>query len=139
MEMGERPSFIDNTIMLRWLKYIGSLLVGLIIGGGIGLLLGWLVWPTEYTEATPLILEDEYRQDYLLMAAAAYAVDGDLVVATERIDSLGVNGRNHLFDITIDTILTGGNEQHIHQLVQLAADLGLSSPAMTPFLTEPTP
>ena len=75
--------------MLRWLKYLGALLVGLVIGGGIGLLLGWLVWPTEYTEATPLILEDSYRQDFILMAAAAYSANGDLGVATERIDRFG--------------------------------------------------
>jgi hypothetical protein len=124
---------------MHWLRNIGLVIIGLALGAGLGLLLGWVVWPTEYTDATPVILQEGYRRDYIVMTAAAYAADSDLTVATERIDALGVNGRDHLFAVTIDAILSGGDEQDIRQLVQLATALGLSSPAMDPYLREPAP
>ena len=123
--------------MLRWLRNIAFILIGLGLGVGLGLLLGWVVWPTEFTDATPIILQDAYRQDYIRMIAAAYAADGDLETAETRLDSLGPDGQEHLFSLMLETILAGGDEADIRQLVQLAADLGFTSPAMQPYLTEP--
>jgi hypothetical protein len=37
----------------------------------------------------------------------------------------------------LESILAGSDEAEIRQLVQLAAALGFTSPAMTPYLTEP--
>ena len=125
--------------MLRWLRNIALLLLGLAIGGGLGLLIGWVIWPTEYTEATPIILQDAYRQDYLQMIAAAYSEDEDLATAITRLDSLGNNGSDQLFSLMLDTILIGQDEAEIRQLVQLAAALGYTSPAMQPYLPEPEP
>lgn len=123
--------------MRRWLRIIGLIIVGLAAGVGLGLYVGWVAWPTEFTDADPTILEEEYRRDYTLMIAAAYAVDGDLETARQRIDSLGPDAQDYLLSLVLDVILEGNNEQEIHQVVQLAADLGLSSPAMQPYLSPP--
>ena len=123
--------------MLRWLRNIALILVGLAMGVGLGLLLGWVVWPTEYTDATPIILQDAYRRDYLRMIAGAYAEDGDLAAAADRLDSLGPNGSEELFSLMLDAILAGNDESETRQLVQLAAALGFTSPAMQPYLPEP--
>lgn len=123
--------------MLRWLRNIALILVGLALGVGLGLLLGWVVWPTEYTDATPIILQDAYRRDYLHMIAVAYAEDGDLATAVDRLDSLGPNGSEELFSLMLDAILAGNDETETRQLVQLAAALGFTSPAMQPYLPEP--
>ena len=123
--------------MLRWLRNIALILVGLALGAGLGLLLGWVVWPTEYTDAEPIILQDAYRQDYLRMIAVAYGADGDLETAVTRLNSLGPNGADQLFSLMLDAILAGEAEAEIRQLVKLADALGFTSPAMLPYLPEP--
>ncbi len=120
--------------MRSWLRVLGLLIVGLAVGAGLGLYLGWVAWPTEFTDANPSVLQERYQRDYILMIATVYTADGDLTAALRRIDSLGENSREVLFSYTLDTILRAENEIEIRRLVRLAADLGLRSPAMDPYL-----
>ncbi len=108
--------------------------LGLAIGTGLGLYLGWVAWPTRFTDAAPSILQESYRQDYVRMIAAAYAADNDFAAAQQRVADLGEDGRNYVLSVTLDVILLGQDEAEIRRLVKLASDLGLSSPAMTPYL-----
>jgi len=126
-------------LIKSWLRAAGWVGLGLLLGAGLGLYLGWVVWPTEFTNANPAALQESYRQDYARMIAAAYAEDGNLAAAEKRVESLGENGRDFYFSFTLDAILRGGNETEIRRLARLAADLGFSSPAMTPYLIEPEP
>lgn len=128
--------------MRNLLRLISLVAVGLAVGIGLGLYLGWVAWPTEFTNANPAVLQESYRRDYLNMIATAYALDNDLPAAQQRIASLGADGPQFLLDTTIDLILLPGDEAEIRRLVQLAAVLGLSSPAMLPYLPatpEPVP
>lgn len=109
---------------------------GLALGIGLGLYLGWEAWPTEFTDANPSVLQEAYRHDYVRLIAAAYTADDNLPAAQKRVADLGADGRDVVLAVTLDTILQGGDEAEIRQLVRLAADLGLSSPAMTPYLSE---
>ena len=68
-----------------------------------------------------------------------FTEDGDLETAVTRLDSLGPNGSEHLFSLMLDRILAGGDAAESLQLVQLAAALGFTSPAMQPYLPEPPP
>ncbi len=126
--------------MLRsWLRIVGFVFIGLLAGGGLGLYLGWVAWPTEFTDANPAVLQDSYRRDYIVMIATNYALDGDLNAARERIASLGETSNEALFSFTLDTIiLEPDDEPKIRRLVRLANDLGLYSPAMEPFLDGPS-
>lgn len=109
--------------------------LGLLLGAALGLFLGWVAWPTEFTEADPTILQESYQRDYTLMIAANYAVDGDLAGARRRLADLGKEDTNAwLLDQVVAHILENENETEIRQLVLLAHDMGLSSPAMTPYL-----
>lgn len=121
--------------MKRWILTIGFIGIGLVIGISLGLFLGWVAWPTEYSEANPSILAEEYKQDYVLMVAADYALTGDLDNARRQINTLGSAGEDYLFSFTLDQILQSENPTEIHQLVRLANELGLYSPAMAPYLT----
>lgn len=56
-------------------------LLGLALGLGLGLLVGWVLWPVQYTNTAPAQLRQDYRTDYILMVAAAYRVEGDLEAA----------------------------------------------------------
>jgi hypothetical protein len=111
-------------------------MLGLAVGIGLGLYLGWVAWPTSFTDAAPSILQESYRQDYVRMIAAAYAADNDLPAAQKRVADLGPDGRDLLLSVTLDTILQGQDEAEIRRLVQLAVAMGLTSPAMTPYLPE---
>ncbi|NJN54750.1 MAG: hypothetical protein HC804_08355 [Anaerolineae bacterium] len=110
------------------------LIIGLAVGLGLGLYIGWEVAPTEYVNANPAYLAETYQQEYVRMVATAYAVDGDLAAAQMRLVSLGENGGALLTAVMLDTILQQQNETEIRQLVNLAAAVGITSPAMEPYL-----
>jgi len=65
------------------------LLTGLIIGLAAGLIYGWTLRPVEYIDTTPDSLRADYRTDYVLMVAEAYASDYDLDLAQMRLAALG--------------------------------------------------
>jgi hypothetical protein len=122
---------------MRRLRIPLLLLFGLILGIALGLLIGWVAWPAEFTNASPELLDDRYKQEYVLMIAAAYAQDNDLNAAQTRLTSLGAESNEFMLSFLLDKILAQDNEAEIRQLTRLAAALGLYSPAMDPYL--PTP
>lgn len=127
--------------MGTWKRVVLWIGAGLVLGVSVGLYLGWAVWPPEFTNTDPAILREDYKRDYAVMIAQAYTVDGDLDAARRRLYSLGEPEPDRwLLTLTVDTILSGRDEtQEIRPLVALARALGLSSPAMAPYLDEPQP
>jgi hypothetical protein len=123
---------------MRLLRTLLVIIIGLAAGVGLGLLIGWRLYPTEFVNATPAYLATGYQQDYVRLVAAGYALDGDLAVAQTRLAGLGEEGEAVLTAVMIDAILQQQNEQEIRQLVNLAAALGINSPAMTPYLNQPS-
>ncbi len=125
--------------MSAWLRAALWIALGLALGLGLGLYLGWVAWPTEFVDADPTILREDYRRDYTLMIAHAYTLDGDLAAAQRRLYSLGGEAPDRwLLTMTVDAILSGQDEQTIIlPLVTLSSDLGLSSPAMAPYVPAP--
>ena len=65
------------------------LLLGLIAGLLLGLSYGWLIRPVEYVDTTPDSLREDFRTDYVLMVAEAYASEEDLDLARFRLAALG--------------------------------------------------
>ncbi|MGH2538240.1 MAG: hypothetical protein ACRDHL_12655 [Candidatus Promineifilaceae bacterium] len=112
-----------------------SFAIGLLVGLGAGLFLGWVAWPIEVSEASPLALAASYQRDYTIMIAGAYAVEGDLAAAERRLASLAKpDTRAWLLSAAVDHILQGGDPAESRQLAELAAALGIESPALAPFL-----
>lgn len=113
------------------------ILLGLAIGVGLGLAVGWVFWPTEFTDANPTVLEDRYRRDYVQLIADSYALDNNLAAAQQHIDDLGEDGPQYVLQVLIEMILRQDDEAAIRRLARLANDIGQYTPAMAPYL--PTP
>lgn len=113
------------------------ILLGLVIGIGLGLAIGWVFWPTEFTDANPTVLEDKYRRDYVQLIADSYAQDNNLAAAQQHIDDLGEDGPQYVLQVLIEMILRQDDEDAIRRLARLASDIGQYTPAMAPYL--PTP
>lgn len=79
-------------------------LVAGIIGGLIGLIIGWFVigwgvWPVEYVGAGPKDMTFEAKVQYLQMALEAYGQNRDPVKAKERYDALGEEASQVLTEV----------------------------------------
>ncbi|RME32335.1 MAG: hypothetical protein D6793_11210 [Thermoflexia bacterium] len=110
-------------------------LLGLALGVGLGLLVGWVLWPVQYTNTAPVQLRQDYRNDYILMVAAAYHVERDLDAARGRLAQLDPEDpARPLVDLTETLIAQNGRPRDIQMLVRLAEDLGAATPPMLPYL-----
>lgn len=110
------------------------ILLGLAIGVGLGLAVGWVFWPTEFTDANPTVLEDRYRRDYVQLIADSYALDNNLAQAQQRIGELGEDGPEYVLQVLIEMILRQEDDGAIRRLTRLANDIGQYTPAMAPYL-----
>ena len=116
----------------RWVIWAA---VGTVIGLALGFAIGWWLWPVEYTNTAPGALHPSYADDYVLMVAATYGVDGDLQRAAAR---LGLLDRKDpaapAVSLAQRLIESQGDEQEIAQLASLARALGAQTPALAPYL-----
>jgi len=118
-------------------KILPLALVGLGIGVALGLLVGWVLWPVRYTNTAPAQLRQDYRNDYVLMTAAAYQVEGDLEAARARLALLDPERpARPVVELAETLIAEGGRSTDIQMLSALADALGAATPAMAPYLEE---
>jgi len=53
-----------------------GLVLGLLVGLGVGwMVLGWILFPVQWTDAAPADLHPDYRAFYVQMVADSYALD----------------------------------------------------------------
>jgi hypothetical protein len=116
-------------------RIFGLATLGFVLGAALGLYLGWIVWPIEFTNADPTLLSDQTKYDYALMVATTYQQDGDLAAARWRLATLGSEDVNAWYlGVTIDAILLGKDEADVRRMVAMANDMGLQSAALQPYL-----
>jgi len=118
-----------------WVTVLLALL-GLALGVGLGLTIGWIQWPVEYYDTELTDLREVYQADYVLMVSDAYALTGNLDAARERLSRLGVSDVAALVLSHAEASLAAGTpEAEVGRLSRLAAALGASSPSLAPYLT----
>jgi hypothetical protein len=66
--------------------------VGLIVGLALGLLYAWVISPVEWKDASPSLLSEPYRQEWMRMAIDSYAANRDADLALTRYQALGEQG-----------------------------------------------
>ncbi len=77
--------------------YVIGGIVGLVVGMIIGLVvLGWWLWPIEWTDAAPSDLHPGYQEIWLQMAITSYGTTGDASKAKVEYDALGKSGPDTL-------------------------------------------
>jgi hypothetical protein len=75
--------------------FVGGLFIGLVV-------LGWWLWPVQWTDAGPGDLRPEYQEIYLRMAIDSYTNNQDAAVAQQRIAEVGENADELLAQISAD-------------------------------------
>lgn len=112
-------------------RIVVSLLIGLAAGIGLGLYIGWVQAPVEYVDSPLSMLDQPHRDDYTVMIAYGYAVDGDLTGAVERLRRLQVASvPDYVQALTERYISQGRNVADIRRLVALAEAMGRLTPLM---------
>ncbi len=75
-------------------------IAGFVVGAIIGLvLLGWWLFPVQWTDAAPTHLRGDLQQDYLQMAIDSYSLNQDGQQARTRFEALGEAGPTLLADL----------------------------------------
>lgn len=103
---------------------IFSILLGLFAGIGLGLLYSWRISPVTYVDAEPSILRADFKDQYRIVIAAAYASTHDLPRARARLELLKDPDPVSELSAQAQRMLAGGeSNQSVQPLAQLAADL----------------
>lgn len=111
-------------------------LIALVAGIGLGLVVGWYVWPVTYTESAPMRMRQDWKDEAIWMAAQAFAYDRDLEAAQARLRPLGADDLGALvLERTEKAITQNLPTQHITSLARLAAALGARSERTDTYLS----
>lgn len=107
----------------------------LLIGLGLGLFIGWGVWPVNVVENPPSDLRSDWKDEAIWLAAQAFAYDGDLDLAQTRLVPLGSNDLGQLvLDRAERAIEQKFPAPQIKYMARLAAALGATSPPVNVYL-----
>jgi hypothetical protein len=103
-------------------------IVGLILGLILGLfVLGWWLWPVEWTEATPAQLSLEWKTEFLRMSVAGYSQNGDALKAQERFSAVGEGG-----EVILGAILQDPQGLNESVILEYKAVVGADQVAVEP-------
>lgn len=108
--------------------------MGLAAGLALGLVIGWL-WPVQYTNTAPSVLRQDYRDDYVVMVASAYEIEGDPERARERLALLDAEEpAAPVVELGERLVEAGGGAEDIVRLARLAWALKAITPTLVPYL-----
>jgi len=115
-------------------RFFLSLFIGIVVGVGIGLYVGWVQQPVQFLNSPANSLAQRYKDEYVVMVAAGYLDDGDLGGALERLRLLGVaNVPAYVQEVTERYITNSQNVNDIRYLVALSEAVGRLTPIMRPY------
>lgn len=71
-----------------------TLILGVVLGLLMGLIIGWGVWPVEWTDGTPEVLRADLQEDWVVLAAQAYARTNNPDEAIRAWEALGAQAND---------------------------------------------
>jgi hypothetical protein len=102
-----------------------TLVIFFAIGLGLGLYVGWVALPVQYTDTAPASLRQPVKDEAVLMIAAIYARDQDEQAAGARLVELGLNDPAAAVAATAQRALANGApEADLRRLAGLALAFG---------------
>lgn len=123
----------------RWSK----ILIGVLVGIAIGLLIDlWLGGDTQHTEDYTAVLaelEEQRREDYIVLVSALYALDGSPARAKERLARLNEEDpARSVADLALKYIAGDKDLEVTQDLATLAHALGAGDEVMLAYVVTPT-
>jgi hypothetical protein len=110
-------------------------LVGLVVGAVFGLVvLGWWIWPVNWTDASPAELSSEWQVEFLRATIQAYGFNGNAAEAQSRYAALGPGAQDALNVIAQDP--QGISNELLSDFSNVVA---AAAPVTTPSSTEAAP
>jgi hypothetical protein len=73
---------VNRPLVVGIAAFVAGLIIGLVV-------LGWWIWPVQWTDAGPDDLRQEYKEIYLRMAIDSYTVNQNSALAQQRITEVG--------------------------------------------------
>ncbi|NLX08908.1 MAG: hypothetical protein GXY36_04575 [Chloroflexi bacterium] len=120
-------------------RYVGSLLIGIVVGLAVGVYLGWEQFPVEYTNSSLAALAPRYQQEYTVMVAEGYQVDRDVNAALTRLQALGKENTFDYVQALTEQYISQSNVPAIPVMVALAEVMGRLTPVMEIYRLTPVP
>ncbi|TEU19872.1 MAG: hypothetical protein E3J21_02950 [Anaerolineales bacterium] len=120
-------------------KILMGVLAGVIVGVLAGLWVGRDIQPTKDYTVDLTDLEEQRREDYIVLVSALYALDGDLARAEERLARLNEEDTAQLAaDLATQYIEGDKGLEVIQDLATLAHALGAGDEVMLAYVVTPT-
>lgn len=91
--------------------------LAIILGVLAGLYYAWFINPVQYYQTAPATMREDYRQEYILLAASAYQSTGDLVAARLRLAQLDLPDTIQF----LEQVAAGGDSANTHAYERTAA------------------
>jgi hypothetical protein len=104
-------------------------LASLVLGVTLGLVITWVIWPIEFTNAEPADLRPALRDDYVRMISLAYEADGDVANARQRLAALQLTNPAQTFNDLIEREIRSADDPATQDaLIHLSQAFGFKPP-----------
>jgi hypothetical protein len=122
-----------------WLWWVGGFLVGFVLGLAMSLTYGWILDPRP-APVSPVDLRAEDKAFYTRLVALAFAHDGSLERAQQRLVPLGYPDTTQVVVALTESFIDREQDvRDIRALVALSDALGQTTSVMAAFVVTPTP
>jgi hypothetical protein len=114
--------------------------VGVVAGLALGLLYAWVISPVEWKDASPSLLSEPYRQEWMRMAIDSYAANRDADLALTRYQALGDQGAASLQGVAAEPGSVGATTiQNFNAVISILEGESPSTESTAVPGAEPTP
>ncbi len=134
--MNKNSGLLSNPLVIG----IGAFVIGLLIGWW---LLGWVLFPVQYTNAEVYDLNPAAKEMYIVTVADAYAADQNLDLARERLRGMTPEEISQSLKAEFTKRNTSGDSEGAARIAAFAQALGVNlsgtgTPQVTPTPAKPT-